>query len=191
MLPFVRTNFLSLEMSILFPWCVSSSIHMHLNQSVSFWPRSQCEVRFANYAIDSSDDVDNQAAYSIAREHDENGLRTIGTPRDFVSDPGVLTKADMVTEGEHERWLQILTGRSHKLKMGWFVTCMKPSLDKDGNSSRDKVRFAQGNYFKSHHIWNLVDKKKTGTDNLTETLGEILSQMIQNTYIYLRTGSDM
>jgi|SRR5579859_6630774 len=109
-------------------------------------------------------------------------MRTIGIL--FVSYQlivGVLTKADTVQEGEHDPWIDVLTGKSHPLLLGYYATRLpsQKEIEQIWETSRRKER----NFFQSKEPWNKVpNKERLGTDKLIGALSARLSQMIQNMF---------
>jgi hypothetical protein len=92
---------------------------------------------------------------------------------------GVLTKADTVSQGEHESWINILENRTHKLHHGYYVTRL-PATKEMGQSWK-KTRETEENFFTSHEVWCKVDKRRTGTQNLARAGSMLLIQMIEET----------
>lgn len=60
----------------------------------------------------------NQGAFSLARQADPEGKRTIG----------VLTKADTVEAGEENGWISVLRNEKNPLRHGYFVSALCVSL---------------------------------------------------------------
>jgi len=125
-----------------------------------------------------TDDVENQSAFTIAREHDKTGARTIGRIYVFmVLTTGVLTKADTVQEGEHENWFKILNGQSYQLHHGYFATRLPSAKEMDW--TWEKVCDKEKNFFKSTKGWCDLDKRRLGHQNLLCKLSDRLSEMIE------------
>eukprot|EP00455_Lapot_gusevi_P011060 TRINITY_DN15079_c0_g1_i1.p1 TRINITY_DN15079_c0_g1~~TRINITY_DN15079_c0_g1_i1.p1 ORF type:complete len:186 (-),score=16.58 TRINITY_DN15079_c0_g1_i1:80-637(-) len=58
--------------------------------------------------ITCTDDIDNQGILYIAQKADPEGKRTVG----------ILTKTE---DGCHEKWLDTLAGKHHRLELGYFA----------------------------------------------------------------------
>ncbi|KAI1791422.1 P-loop containing nucleoside triphosphate hydrolase protein [Ganoderma leucocontextum] len=119
-----------------------------------------------------SDDIENQKAARIAKQADPDGLRTIG----------VLTKPDTLPAGatkSREMWLEVLEGRRHKLKHGYFCT-RQPDDDKRllGISPAD-ARADEVEFFKTTAPWSTsVAHTRFGTANLVKNISELLTGII-------------
>ncbi|PIL25642.1 transporter [Ganoderma sinense ZZ0214-1] len=118
------------------------------------------------------DDIENQKAARIAKQADPEGLRTIG----------VLTKPDTLPAGatkSREMWLDVLEGRRHQLKHGYFCT-RQPDDDKRllGISPAD-ARADEVEFFKSTAPWSTsVAHSRFGTSNLVKNISELLTGII-------------
>ncbi|GAA5955061.1 hypothetical protein JCM3765_003176 [Sporobolomyces pararoseus] len=118
------------------------------------------------------DDLENQSAMSLAREADPEGKRTVG----------VLTKADAVQEGEHARWIGILSGQRARLLNGYFATKLPGAADLDKNLTFEEAREKERNFFSSTSPWSeLKDdiRRRLGIPKLTAYLSEKLSSYIK------------
>ena len=90
---------------------------------------------------------------------------------------GVLTKADTVGEGEFEKWLKILEGKSYLLYHGYFVTRLPSAKEMDWKW--DKVRSRGENWFRSSKPWCHLDQTHFGHQSLVRKLSDRLSEMIE------------
>ncbi|GAA5887898.1 hypothetical protein JCM6882_000791 [Rhodosporidiobolus microsporus] len=122
-------------------------------------------------AVTMRDDYQNQKAVLLAQQADPEGKRTIG----------VLTKADLVQEGEFSGWLDMLEGRKNQLANGFFVTKQPAPADLQKNLTFLDARAAEVEFFKSTAPWNnlkLASKERLGIANLTKFLSERLAEYI-------------
>lgn len=115
------------------------------------------------------DDAVNQSASRLARECGED--RTIGA----------LTKPDTVEDGDHDQWVDILRGHSHRLKHGYFVT-KQPNQDAL-NKGIDNLtaRRQETEFFETTSPWNteLRDlQHRFGTQRLAQYLSKELGKLI-------------
>src|SRR5579859_577101 len=92
---------------------------------------------------------------------------------------GVLTKADTVQQDEHGPWLRIMTGKSHVLRRGYYMTRILPLTPKD--EAENKTMAGKEKGFFSRSPWKeLIKTGRLGTDKLTEALSLALEEMIKN-----------
>jgi hypothetical protein len=91
---------------------------------------------------------------------------------------GVLTKADVVQEGDHGQWLQILNNESHVLRRGYFATRLPGTKPQEEALSWERVRELERKFFKKSP-WSEADKKRLGTERLIEALSNALLGMIK------------
>ncbi|GAA5832477.1 hypothetical protein JCM5353_003251 [Sporobolomyces roseus] len=123
--------------------------------------------------LSMKDDIENQSAMLHARKADPEGKRTIG----------VLTKADTLQEGEHQKWLQILLGQKHKLSNGYFATRLPGTADLGKNLTFEAARDAERNFFTSTAPWSTISsdvRRRLGIPLLTAYLSEKLSSYIKS-----------
>lgn len=111
----------------------------------------------------------NQSAAEMAREYGPD--RTIGA----------LTKPDTVEPGTHDQWMEIIRGRAHKLKHGYFVTKQPNqqavSMGVDGATARAQ----EEEFFDTVEPWcgELADcRHRFGTPALARYLAEQLGALI-------------
>ncbi|GAA6050992.1 hypothetical protein JCM3770_005359 [Rhodotorula araucariae] len=116
------------------------------------------------------DDYQNQKAVLLANQADPEGKRTIG----------VLTKPDTLQNGEHASWLDLIEGRKHRLRSGFFVTKQPAPEDLKKNWSFEEARAAEKAYFRQAEPWNTLDhglRGRLGTGNLTAFLSDHLGRL--------------
>lgn len=117
------------------------------------------------------DDMENQSAESHARNADPLGNRTIG----------LLTKADMVQNKQHEKWFKLLRNQSkHDLKLEWYCT-KQPNLEElESDPSFERSRLVEQDHFKTGVWANSGLSNRFGIDNLTIALSSTLTQLIRD-----------
>ncbi|GAA5967806.1 hypothetical protein JCM11641_005771 [Rhodosporidiobolus odoratus] len=122
--------------------------------------------------ITMRDDYQNQKAVLMAKEADPQGKRIIG----------VLTKADTVQAGEHDTWIELLTGHKHRLTNGYFCTKQPSPEQLKQNLSFAHARALERDFFKAEAPWNTLEhdaKKRLGVGKLTEFLSDRLGKFIE------------
>ncbi|GJE98795.1 dynamin domain-containing protein [Phanerochaete sordida] len=128
--------------------------------------------------INMRDDMSNQGAARLAKLADEAGERTIG----------VLTKADLIQDGEQDGWLSILEGSSHSLRHGYFITKHPSPTELEKKISHSQARELEAKFFQSTSPWNQqqVLQSRMGTPNLTKELSNLLGALINQALPKLR-----
>jgi hypothetical protein len=120
-----------------------------------------------------SGDFETHRSVHLARRYDPEGERTIG----------VLTKPDRIESGEEDRWASMITGRSNRIKNGWY--CVKQPNGKELRSrhnSWERARAKEVEYFSTNLPWSTMigeHRNHLGAPNLAHQLGEVLSIAIQ------------
>jgi Dynamin central region len=124
-----------------------------------------------------------QSAYRLAQKADPEGLRTIGITLAIllaiVTSAGVLTKCDLLKDGQHETWFEILRNEKYPLLHGYYATKLRGAGAEESHSW-DQVKDSEFKLFKSLP-WNklpLLYRGRLGTHNLKEVLSSSLAQMI-------------
>ena len=138
------------------------------------------------------DDIQNQKAVRLAKQVDPHGLRTIGmflpqiavAPHILNKILGVLTKPDTLSRGAsrmREMWLDVLEGRDHQLKHGYFCT-RQPDDDKRlSGVSPSEARAAEAEFFKMNSPWSTsISHSRFGTPNLVKSISELLTKIISD-----------
>jgi len=97
---------------------------------------------------------------------------------------GVLTKADLVPNGEYDQWLEILRNNGeHRLTHGYYVTRqLTTEQRKEGFKTLGETGESEDKYFERHPVWCKVNTSLRNTTNLTKALSRHLAIMIQETY---------
>jgi hypothetical protein len=117
-----------------------------------------CETDFAN-----------QGAYSLAREHDPQGLRTVG----------VLTKPDRSPEATHEKWVRFVGDETEQLHHGWFCVKLHDTETGHPQPTLRVAREQEDLWFKKESVWRkLRARSHLGTKELVRHLEVILSELI-------------
>ena len=138
----------------------------------------------------STADFENQGAHHLAKQHDPEGKRTIGThaARFFgktdrpSSLTGVLTKPDRIPAGEEENWLRFIRNDAEPLVNGWFTVKQPASNDLKAGITWADARAQEKLFFTSTAPWSSAEsfcQKRFGTGNLTGSLSKILSDLIK------------
>jgi hypothetical protein len=100
---------------------------------------------------------------------------------------GVLTKADLLQEGQHENWLGILKNEKYRLVHGYYAAKLPGSAPQDTHQTWEQIKESEKRFFKKDP-WNKLASVyggKLGTDNLKEVLSKSLAKMIEEKYISL------
>ncbi|KDQ21433.1 hypothetical protein BOTBODRAFT_98847 [Botryobasidium botryosum FD-172 SS1] len=132
-------------------------------------------------ALPMTDDIENQKAARLAKQEDQTGRRTIG----------VLTKPDYLTSGSTKRrqdWLDVIEGRVHRLKHGYFVTRQPDDDERAQGITSERARQVESEFFDTHAPWNMsMEPGRFGTRNLTATLSKLLTEIIDESLPALRS----
>mmetsp|Transcript_120884 Transcript_120884/g.386999 ORF Transcript_120884/g.386999 Transcript_120884/m.386999 type:complete len:899 (-) Transcript_120884:51-2747(-) len=115
-----------------------------------------------------NDDLDNQAVRRIAKEFDDEGLRTVG----------LLTKADLVPQGTEQKWTNILQAKQNELRLGYFAMRNPTQAELDKGLPRADL---EGFFFKTDPLGQslqVVAPGRCGAAFVGRFLSEQLSDMI-------------
>ncbi|KAI0765615.1 Dynamin central region-domain-containing protein [Trametes elegans] len=112
-------------------------------------------------------DLANSEALKLARQVDPQGRRTIG----------VLTKLDLMDAGTNA--LDILTGRTYPLKLGFIGVVNRSQADINAEKSLQDALEAEAEFFRSHPAYRNV-AHKNGTRYLAKTLNQVLMNHIRD-----------
>ena len=124
--------------------------------------------------IPANVDVATQEILTLAEEYDPEGTRTVG----------VLTKPDLVDKGAETPVLNLLSGKSHPLKLGWYIVRNLGQRELQQQAkTRNSVEEA---FFLSSAPWNSVGKARVGADALKSRLGELLNEHVRRTFPTVR-----
>ncbi|TFK89209.1 hypothetical protein K466DRAFT_597995 [Polyporus arcularius HHB13444] len=130
--------------------------------------------------ISMSDDIENQKAGYLARLADPTGSRTIG----------VLTKADTIPQGslgKQQRWRDVLEGRQHATKHGYFCTRLPDDMEREGGITPKAARLKENEFFDSTAPWSTSTRRdRCGTVALVTYLSELLMQRIRDSLPKIR-----
>ncbi|KIP02343.1 hypothetical protein PHLGIDRAFT_298819 [Phlebiopsis gigantea 11061_1 CR5-6] len=118
----------------------------------------------------------------LAQIADPSGSRTIG----------VLTKPDLIQEGEEDTWLNILEGASHPLKHGYFITKHPSPKELDEQITHEEAREREAEFFDTRVPWSNKSelRMRMGTPNLTRELSNLLGGLINDSLPGLRANAD-
>ena len=125
--------------------------------------------------IPANVDVATQEILTMAEEHDREGTRTIG----------VLTKPDLVDKGAETPVLDLLSGRKHPLKLGWYMVRNLGQRElQQKKANRNPMERA---FFQCTAPWNSVDRDRIGVDALKDRLKDLLADHVRRTFPTVRT----
>ncbi|KAF9783799.1 P-loop containing nucleoside triphosphate hydrolase protein [Thelephora terrestris] len=116
-------------------------------------------------------DFENQGAHHMAKQYDPDGQRTIG----------VLTKPDRIPDGEEENWLRFIRDEAEHLANGWFAVKQPATADLRQGITWEEAREQERRFFLTTPPWSTERdyRHRFGTRNLTESLSNILSELIK------------
>ena len=100
--------------------------------------------------------------------------------------PGVLTKPDALTQGSKARmiWVDILEGRHHPLRHGYYCTRQPDDDERARGVSGPAARATEHAFFESTEPWaSVVGRGRLGTVGLVEDMGKLLTQIIRKSYV--------
>ncbi|KAL0952898.1 hypothetical protein HGRIS_007116 [Hohenbuehelia grisea] len=130
-----------------------------------------------------TDQVENQQALALAKEVDPQGIRTIG----------VLTKPDMLTSGDIDSqtmYLKIIEGHDRRLVHGYYCTRQPNDAERRNKLSSQDARAAEAQFFQNTAPWSTsACKKRFGTENLVNSLGGLLSELIKRRLPHIRSDA--
>ncbi|KAF8586086.1 hypothetical protein K439DRAFT_1652711 [Ramaria rubella] len=115
-------------------------------------------------------DFETQGAYTLAKQHDKSGTRTIG----------VLTKPDRIPDGEEDRWIRLIRNDISPLENGWYCVKQPSSVELEKNLTFHEAR-RRGEAFFTNQPWSLLElshRRRLGTRALTQKLNEYLMSLI-------------
>jgi hypothetical protein len=85
---------------------------------------------------------------------------------------------------ETEIWEKIMKDKSHRLRLGYYMTRLPKSDPKEMKMRPEEARTMEQNYFNGHAIWGKMDKEHLGSSKLADALSRALSKMIQEMYCF-------
>lgn len=141
-----------------------------------------------------SADFENQGAHHLAKTHDPEGKRTIGSslhPHNFLSIitasvPGVLTKPDRIPAGDEAGWLDFIRNEREPLENNWYCVKQPSSTDIKNGITWAEARTRENEFFSMTAPWAGLDpmyQRYLRTVNLVERLSNILSDLISKRYV--------
>lgn len=115
-------------------------------------------------------DIATQEILEMAAECDTEGERTLG----------VLTKPDLVDPGAEQHVLDLVEGKSHKLKLGWCIVRNRGQKElRELTADRNAV---ERYFFMSQNPWANVEKDRVGVEALRRRLIEILAAIVRRQF---------
>ncbi|OBZ73062.1 Interferon-induced GTP-binding protein Mx2 [Grifola frondosa] len=122
----------------------------------------------------ASDDIENQEAMRLAKQADPEGKRTIG----------VITKPDSLTAGAssaRQKWQEILEGRDHQLRHGYYSVRLPDDDERKKNLSRVETERLATNFFSTTEPFkNMVTLNRLGIPHLIRYVSKLLMMVIQD-----------
>ena len=103
---------------------------------------------------------------------------------------GVLTKPDLVTTAlQQTRWMDVIEGRAHALKHGYYCTRQPDDDQRAKGVPADEARAAEADFFARTLPWaRHAHTGRFGTSNLVLSLSRLLEKMINDKYVSLYSG---
>ena len=133
-------------------------------------------------------DFENQGAHRLAKLHDPEGKRTIGTfihssrlSLNFINILGVLTKPDRIPTGEETNWVPFIRNEKETLENNWYCVKQPSSSDIKLGITWSQARQREQDFFAMTPPWSELDavyQKYLKTSNLVDRLSSILSDLI-------------
>lgn len=119
--------------------------------------------------IPANVDIATQEILEMAAECDTEGKRTLG----------VLTKPDLVDVGAEQHVLDLVEGKSHKLKLGWCIIRNRGQKELLESTDRHEV---ERYFFMSQNPWAKVEKDRVGVEALRRRLIDILAAIVRRQF---------
>ncbi|KFY47622.1 hypothetical protein V496_10532 [Pseudogymnoascus sp. VKM F-4515 (FW-2607)] len=146
-----------------------------VKKMVDYWIKDERTIILA--VIPINNDIATQEILSIAKEADPKGLRTLG----------ILTKPDMVGDGEEGRVFDLINGKQHKLTLGYHVLRNLSQKDVDTqknlNGRNDSLsRGTKEQEFFNKKPWSALPKSRVGVDELKKRLTVLLTDMVKKEF---------
>ncbi|RUS26006.1 P-loop containing nucleoside triphosphate hydrolase protein [Jimgerdemannia flammicorona] len=116
--------------------------------------------------ITCKDDIENQEIVKMARDHDSEGIRTLG----------VLTKPDTIEQGCFDKYFKIICGHSHPLNLGYYA--VRNSTQAELLKGDTDARAVETAFFKTD-VWRHLPPERLGVPNLTKQLSSLLIAAIK------------
>ncbi|CAG9945405.1 unnamed protein product [Clonostachys rosea f. rosea IK726] len=120
--------------------------------------------------VPCTSDIANEDVVQLADDLDPYGNRTLG----------VLTKPDLVDDGAEGEILNVINGKSHRLKLGWHL--VRNLGQRELRDKADSRGSLEDKFFKTKAPWNTIDKAKVGVVALRMRLQKILTDHIRREF---------
>jgi GTPase SAR1 family protein len=124
--------------------------------------------------VPCTSDIANEDVVQLADDLDPYGNRTLG----------VLTKPDLVDDGAEGEILNVINGKSHRLKLGWHL--VRNLGQRELRDKADSRGSLEDKFFKTKAPWNTIDKAKVGVVALRMRLQKILTDHIRREFPKVR-----
>ena len=95
----------------------------------------------------------------------------------------MLTKPDTLQSGTEQIWLDVVEGRTHPRKLGYYVTKQPSMAELIAGIDHETGRRNEEHFFANTYPWRDADfrtKQRLGVARLTDQLSKLLSGLIQN-----------
>ena len=114
---------------------------------------------------DASSNLANQEVFQLAREADPAGKRTVG----------VVTKCDIVQEGDERTPMKICLNEYERLTHGWFAVRNRSTQDIKNGVTIAMRHVNENEFFDNNKPWSTLPLDRRGVDALASYLGKLQS----------------
>jgi len=119
--------------------------------------------------VPSNQDVATVDILERARVVDPQGVRTIG----------VLTKPDLVGDGNEQEVIKVLTNTRKPLRLGYVMVKNRSQKEIENGVTYQQAKENESMFFSNHLYFSRLSKSFFGVENLTKRLTTVLVQRIQ------------
>lgn len=143
-------------------------IELVKNLVTSYIEKESCVILLT---VACETDFENQGAYQLAKDLDQEGKRTVG----------VLTKPDRIPMGEEDSWLRLIRNQEKPLLNNWYCVKQPSSLMLKKGIDWAGARHHENDFFDTTQPWCSLDSYYQSflrTSNLTNRLSTILAELI-------------
>ncbi|KAF4547379.1 Dynamin central region-containing protein 1 [Elsinoe fawcettii] len=121
--------------------------------------------------MDARNNLANQEVFSMARDADPHGRRTLG----------IITKCDAVQSGDEDMVLRIAKNEIERLHHGWFVVRNRSTEEINDGVTLAERHSRERQFFRTRP-WNGLSEDRKGIDSLKRHLGKLLYDHIKNEF---------
>lgn len=84
-----------------------------------------------------------------------------------------------------QAWLDVVEGRAHRLKHGYFVTRQPDDDERNQGFTNERARQLEMEFFNTNSPWSTSSEPgRFGTRNLTVNLSKLLTDIINKSYVH-------